>query len=233
MPIYRQEPKSNKKQPDEFISLVDRAVIYARDRSAVVLFTAAVILFVLCSTWFWRFYHSNQEQKMASQFYEIKSKTPEEQIKTYSELVRKYRYAPLGIWMSLQLADLQSDKCDDVIKTLSDYVGHGENASLRGLTYLKMGTCLENKQEWAKAVELYEKAYFDSGNPLKDEARFRQAFVLKAQSKKEEAKKIFEELSQDSSIVIPVVREEARIALLSFSLLENSTETKAESQIVK
>lgn len=232
MPIYRQEPKPKKKQADEFISLVDRAFFYARERSAVVLFTAAVILFVVCSTWFWRYYHSKQEQKMASQFYEIKSKTSDEQIKIYSDLVKKYRYAPLGIWMSLQLANLQTDKCEDVLKTLSDYVGHGENASLRALTYLKMGTCLENKKDWAAAIEVYEKAYYDSANPLKDTARLRQAFVLKAQSKNEEAKKIFEELSQENSVVIPVVRDEARVALLSFSLLGASTETKAESQSV-
>ncbi|MBF0491553.1 MAG: hypothetical protein HQM15_02085 [Deltaproteobacteria bacterium] len=227
MPIYRQDPRPRKKQPDEFVSLVDKLVIYARERSAVVLFTAAVILFVACSTWFWRFYHSNQEQQLASQIFEVKKKTPGEQKQLYSDLVKKYRYAPLGIWMSLQLADLQSNDCDEVIKTLSDYVGHGESSPLRGLTYLKMGACLENKQDWGKAIEIYERAYSDSTNPLKDMARLRQAYVLKAQSKKEEAKKVFEELSQESAIVLPVVREEAGLALLSYSLSGNDS---AQSQ---
>ncbi len=215
MPIYKQLPRSKAKKPDEFISFFDRLYhkIYAQGPLAIAVLV--IFAFVGLGTLFWRGYHRSSSEKLSARLYEVSKQDRAEQEKFYSEIQRANYYSPLGMWASLQIANMaDAQDCDKVIRQLEPYVGRGEDSVLRSLIYLKMGVCLENKKEWEKAGNLYREASRDSKNIFEDWASLKLADIKKDNGDSEGAKKILEEIVQKDSKAPAVIKEEAMVQLL-------------------
>lgn len=238
MPVYKRLPRSKPKKPDEFISFFDKLYHEAYKRGPSVLAVLAVVALVGVGILFWKEFHERRAQRLSENIFDVSSKGKEEQEKTLNDIKKANLYAPLGMWASLQLANQAMDegKCDDVIKELEMYVGHGDNAAVRSLIYQKVGVCLEQKKEWQKASELYQKASDDSRNLLKDWATLHWAQVKREAGDEEGAKKILQGLLKPDSEASTPVKEEARTALsVNVPTTLPAAETKAspESKPVK
>lgn len=217
MPVYKKLPRSKPKKPDEFVSFFDRLYHKAYANGPKVLAVIAIVALVGLGTLFWHEYHSNQAQKMSNQLYQVSTQgTKEDQEKFFKEIKKANLYAPLGIWASLEIAHQakRDANCDKVLEELDRYVGHGENNTLRSLIYLEVGACLESKENFKKAEEVYREGAADSKNFVKDWCTLRLAAVEEKLGKKEEAKKHLEALLQKDSEASPAVKEQARTYLL-------------------
>ncbi len=218
MSTYDRIPKSHSKKPDQFISFFDRLYHKAYENGFKIVIILSISALVGLGVLFWRELHKSQSEKIATQLFQAKGE--EEQEKIFDTIRKKNPFKTAGIWASLEIANIASKKgnCDPVIEGLRPYVGYGENKVLRTLVYQKMGTCLQIKNDFSKAEQVYQQASSDAKNLLKDWAHLRLAFVLKSLHKDEEAKKVLEEIIQEGSTASEPVKDQARTyLLLSFS----------------
>ena len=237
MPIYKKLPRSKPKKPDEFISFFDHLYHEAYKRGPAVLAILAVLALVGIGILFWRGYHERKATQISESIFEVSKKPKEEQEKTLQEIKKSNLYAPLGVWASLELANRAQGEgaCETIVKELESYVGHGPIDSLRSLVYLKVGGCYEDRKDFKKAEEVYEKGFSDSKNYLRDWSYLRLASAKKARGDSEASQKILQEILNKDFPASSPVKDEARveITLASLSLpetaptLKNAPETKA------
>ncbi len=212
MPVYKKMPRSKPKKTDEFVSFFDRLYHKAYSQGPAVIAILAIAAFVGLGYLFWQSRHQNQAEQLAERFYEASKKGVAEQEKIYSEIQRAEPYSSMGLWASLELANLKGE-CKQTLTQLKPYIGYGEDETLRTLIYLKMGTCLEEVKNWKDAEDLYERAASDSRNLLRDSSKLQLARVKLALDQKEESQKILKELSEEGSKVSPMIQEQARTLL--------------------
>ncbi len=218
MSTYDRIPKNRSKKPDQFISFFDRLYHKAYENGFKIVIVLSISALVGLGVLFWRELHKSQSEKIANQLFEAKGEESQEKI--FDTIRKKNPYKTVGVWASLEIADVAAKKgdCDKVVAELTPYIGYGENRVLRSLVYQKTGTCWQAKNDLLKAEQVYQQASSDQKNFLKDWARLRLAFVLKSLHKDEEAKKVLEEIIQEGSTASEPVKDQARTyLLLSFS----------------
>ncbi len=215
MAVYERLNQNKSKKEDEFISFFDRLYHKAYANGPLVIAVLVIAVIVGLGTVFWSSFHSMRSDKLAEKIYTAGQNGSEAKQELWQEIRKSNLYAPIGIWASLELSNeaMAQGKCDDVINDLDKYVGHGENQILRSLVYMRVGTCLENKKDWARAEGIYSQASNDSKNYLRDWSFLKLASVYQMQNKNEEAKKILDDLVKKDSEASPAVREEARSLL--------------------
>ncbi len=215
MPIYKKLPRSKPRKPDEFVSFFDRLYHKAYARGPAVLTTLGVFLFVILGVLFWKNFHEKRSNHLAENILAASKKGPEQEMSFLREIKKTNLYAPLGLWSSLEIANLamQKNDCDTVLKELDPYVGKGEDKVLRSLIYLRVGACLQDKKDFKRAEEVYVEGASDSRNFLRDWSLFYLATVKKNLGDTAGAQKILGEILEKDSTASPAVKEEARGAI--------------------
>ncbi len=228
MATYKQLPQKKAKGPDEFISFFDHLYHRIYLRGPAYLAVGGIFLFVILGIIFWREFHIRSAESTSQKIYEASKKGKDEQIKVLADIRKVNPYSPLGMWVTLQMANQQED-CNEVIKDLNSYVGYGENEILRSLVYLKTGTCLENQMKWESALDLYQRASGDSNNIFRDWSHLRLAQVYRYLGKDEEMNRELEGLVSNSSKARPAIQEMAKMLKeVPEPLMKEALETESQ-----
>jgi tetratricopeptide (TPR) repeat protein len=152
------------KQPDEFVTLVDRAAVLFRENLDRVLLGAVATVVIFLIVFGLYFYHQHQSRLTAEAFYDavgaLERKDYKAAERDFTQLAEEHPHATLGrlarfYSANAYLAESQPAKARDAIQT---YLADGAQPLFRQLALTQLGVANEDLGEYRRAHDAYIEA---------------------------------------------------------------------------
>lgn len=181
--------KLSKKQltePDEFITLTQRAYLFASDHAKKILYAVAAVVLVVAAIFLYQWWQRDRETKAARDlsaviiaFQQVSSASQQGSppdyrsfLSKFDEVSKKYSGTPSGRLSLLYKASvhLRVKEFDEAIRSYQAFLEKGEKEKVYHAFALEgLGYALEGKKEYEKALESYKKVLdLGDGFPLAD-----------------------------------------------------------------
>jgi len=174
--------KKQLKEPDEFITLTQRAYIFVSDHARKILFAVAAVVVVVAAGFLYQWWQRDKEakaardlsvvmaafQRVSSPYREASSQDYRSFLSKFDEVSTRYSGTPSGRLSLLYKASvhLRLKEFDEAIRTYQLFLEKGEKEKVYHFFALEgLGYALEGKKEYEKALESYKKA-LDLGDGL-------------------------------------------------------------------
>ena len=170
------------KQPDEFITTVDRVGNYIANNLARVIIGAVALILVAAVIFGYSFYRSHQDRLAASHFYDALTALNHKDYKTAEEGFEALaqsgsgklsKLAPLYV-ASAYLGDNKPAQARDA---LEGYIAGSSHSQFKNLALVQLGVAYENLGDFKKAHDAYAQAATIAG-PAKNSAQLGVARML-------------------------------------------------------
>ncbi len=166
--------KKQLKEPDEFITLTERGVIFVQQHSKKIAVAGVLLLVLILSVVFWGMWEKKKEEqaaldyRVALELYE-QSRAPgrvasEQEDKAvlakFDELITQYPRTSSGRFALLYKGNilLSENKYDEAAKEYSAFLDKaGKEKLFRYFAWEGIGRAYEGKKDYAKAIEAYQK----------------------------------------------------------------------------
>ncbi len=196
MPLYKNLPHSNKKKPDEFVSLVDHSIRYFSSNKRPILVVLGLVIVAGLLVLFMNQKKSSDLNKISELFFQAEGKADPKP--TYQEIVKKYSSYPVAEMAQVLLAseEVRQDKIDEAQSALKTSVD-------------KLPSVFGSVALWGEAQLLWQQgkndevlALLSSSGPRGEEGllgnyfRYLRGEILEAAGKTAEAKALYEKLSE-------------------------------------
>ena len=200
------------KEPDEFLTLSQRALAWSREHAKVILAVAvglalAIGAFVGLQTYLE--YRDNQAADTLARSFEDYAKAVEGKAGPAQEqaaranlakVVEQYGATPAGIQARLALGDLllEKSKYAEAEKVFSELTEETDlPAAMRPLAWHGLGVSLEGQKKYAEAADAYTSAMKEAGPALRNSYRLDLARVQEAAGNKTAAIQAYREAVQE------------------------------------
>lgn len=190
------------KQPDEFISLSNRAIAWAQKNQATVLAAVGVAVAVVLVAAGIRWYVQSRAEASARQFYGASELFKREQWdqaqKDFTSLASSYGGTPYGILAKLYAgrAALNANKPGEAVPFLTEFVASPPSPALEQIGRVALAKALADTSNVTGAREQLDRAMLLDG-PLKPEARIRLARIEESGGSKEKAIELYKQYLTD------------------------------------
>jgi predicted negative regulator of RcsB-dependent stress response len=197
------------KEPDEFLTLSDRVIRWARENLRLVIIVASVLVLItagILGVRGWMRYHAGQAAEalaLAFPQYEIALSGQAEEVQVQAaisdlyKVVKEYGATPAGIQARLALGSLHMDqeKYDLAGKQFAELADDPDTPNqLMPLALRGLGQSQEAGGHFAEAAQTYKQALAVSGPELSELLKLDRARVLAASGDKHAATEIYREL---------------------------------------
>lgn len=151
------------KQPDEFITTVDRIGNYVANNLARVIIGAVAAIAVTAVIFTYSFYRSHQDRVAASHFYEALTALNHKDYKTAEEGFEALAQSASGKLSSLAplyvaTAYLGENKPAQARDALEAYIARSTHGQFKNLALVQLGVVYENLGDFKKAHDAYAQA---------------------------------------------------------------------------
>lgn len=190
------------KQPDEFISLSNRALAWAQKNQTTVLVAIGIAVLAVLLAAGIRWYVQSRAEAAARQFYGASELFKREQWdqaqKDFVSLASSYGSTPYGILAKLYAgrASLNASKPADAIPPLTEFVGAAPSPALEQIGRVALSRALVETSNVNGAREQLDRAILLDG-PLGPEARVRLARLEETDGSKEKAIELYQQYLTD------------------------------------
>lgn len=151
------------KQPDEFITTVDRIGNYVANNLARVIIGAVAVIAVTAVIFAYSFYRSHQDRVAASQFYNALTALNHKDYKTAEEGFEALAQSGSGKLSSLAplyvaTAYLGDNKPAQARDALEAYIARSTHGQFKNLALVQLGVVYENLGDFKRAHDAYAQA---------------------------------------------------------------------------
>ena len=226
--------KKEIEQPDHFITAMDAFQAYIKTHRMKFLICLGALIVVMVVGLAWYLYDKSIEkeaQKLYSTAYSTlaqinrnlndptaKSKVSEV-IKAYDDLIAKYPGTKAALIARYDLGNLYfwMNEIDKAIKDYDEFISRTrEGNDLRNFAYSGLGYCYENKKDYSKALDMFQKALQSKeGTSFAGIIYYEIAAIYEIQGKKAEALKQYHkalEQKNDSLLEALIKRKIAELS---------------------
>ena len=228
------------KQPDEFLSIVDRAARYAHDNFARVILGAVAVIALVAVVFAVSFYLQHQRQIVAEKFYQAltalgrKDYTAAEQ--GFSTLAQQNSGSNLGRLANFYLASayIAQSHPDKARKVLNNYLEVADQTVFKQMALTRLGALYENSGEYRKANEVYVQAAALEG-PEQARAQLGNARTLALQGQKQGAIAAYQGFLRDNPFALErmdVIEELAQMGVAPTQTASSKTNQIGPAQTV-
>jgi len=231
------------KQPDEFLTLSDRAVKWGRQNLKMIIIAASAVLLALAVTLGIQSYLNHRasqagnalasvfEDYLAVMIGQADPARAEAAAQGLEQVAEKYGATSAGMQARLALGELwlrrgQPDKAEKTLAALSEEPDLP--AQLAPLTLSALGHCLEQRQKFSEAAEAYANAAKAAGPNQSAIYRLNRARVLEASGDKAQAETLYRALLKEAAD--PMLIQTARQRLVALGLEPGPEEVPAQPQ---
>lgn len=190
------------KQPDEFISLSNRAIAWAQKNQTTVLAAVGVAVAVVLVAAGVRWYAQSRAEASARQFYGANELFKREQWdqaqKDFASLASAYGGTPYGNLAKLYAgrAALNASKPGEALPFLTEFVASPPSPALEQIGRIALARALADTSNVTGAREQLDRAMLLDG-PLKPEALIRLARIEESDGSKEKAIELYKQYLTD------------------------------------
>jgi len=151
------------KQPDEFVTTVDRIGEYLANNLTQVIIGAAILIVVVAAIFTYSFYRTHQDRVAADHFYDALTALNSKDYKTAEEGFEALaqsgsgklsRLAPLYV-ASAYIADNKPAQARDALET---YIADSDHRQFKNLALVQLGVAYEDLGDFKKAHDAYAEA---------------------------------------------------------------------------
>lgn len=218
MPTYKRLPREKSKSVNEIASWLDHTYHWFETNWRLVLAaigSAGVVAALVLSA---SFYLNSKDEKAKELYYHAAKKAAEslEAVQAFEEVIKLYPKSNPAMLARLKLADICFNKEDyGKAEEILAPMASGGSPIFRILALNNIAASRLARGDASGAAETYIKAFNDNKNPAKGLAYFNAALAYQKAGKKDEAKRILEELSkEDFEFSTPELREKVKEQLI-------------------
>lgn len=193
------------KQPDEFVSVIDRVAQFTLENLPRVIIGAVAIVAMAAIGFAWSFYAQHRQRLVSDQFYQalmaLGTKDYQTAEQGFSALARSHPHNNLGRLAHFYLASAyNADNLPQQARNaLNDYIEVAEQPLFKQIALTQLGAIYENSGDYRKANEAYTQAAELAG-PEQERARRGAARTLALQGQKQDAIAAYRRILKDNSL---------------------------------
>ncbi len=189
MARIRKIVKRKLKEPDEFISFSEKALIYVTHHSKTIVTSGIIVLVLILSIFFFQRWEGKKEEnayehfRLAVESYQIASTPSQEEavpnyknaLEKFNEVITKFPRTSSGKLAILYKGNihLRLGEYDDAIKVYEDFLQKaGKEKLFRSFAMEGLGYSYEGKKDYERAIHAYQKSI-----DLKEDFRLENAYL--------------------------------------------------------
>ena len=205
--------KKEIEEPDRFMQMMTACMAYMETHKKKIVIGVVIVVALTAAAIGWYLYDKRQET-LALKLYNVafskavgmNAKTPsklEDVLKAYSEVIEKHPGTRAATIASYQVASiyLRTGEIDKAIQFFDGFLkSSGSRGELTKYAYSGLGYCYVSKKDYAKALDMYQKAVQNAeNNVFSGTVYYEMAGIYELQRKKAEALKHYK-LSMDQTL---------------------------------
>lgn len=193
MPLYKNLPRTHKKKPDEFVSLVDHAVQLFSKYKTIFYFIFLGLIFGGVAFVFWNEYRQNQMVMLEGKLYQSSLKNDNDEM---VKIINEYSGAEAAHLAAFKLAQSLCERGD--FKGARDLLlkQQGQlSSALDPLITLALARVYWQMGENDEALKILNDKQLGEKSPYENEALFVKAQILEKTGKIDEARSLFQRLA--------------------------------------